>query len=239
MGKWFGDVLVRTLCVLACIFFVGCTGSSQSVFSTGSLAVPEERTDHDGLIVFEAEDTRSDLDLWIEKDELAGFSGSSYLEFTGNRELNGDPKSPLEYPFSVTKSGRYYLHMHVAKETVEIRGVLREDVSNDGYIRLEGEFQAAPDAGDTHGDHAPLSALTQNTKYFGGKSLEFAWATGNRLDLGGHNNKRIPVYHLIAGEPYVFVLSGRSKRFKVDRFVFRHEDVPIEVAENLDNRTVR
>ncbi|MEM8981793.1 MAG: Ig-like domain-containing protein [Pseudomonadota bacterium] len=194
----------------------------------------------DGLVVMEAENTATaDRGLWLDKTDVTGFSGSGYIEFDGNTALNGPAQSPLRYTFRVNQSGLHYLHMRVARETVTINGEVRTDVANDAYIRLDGDYVAGPNAGNNHGDHAPLNALTRNTKYFGGNDKQFVWATGNRLDLGGETNKRIPVYDLKAGETYTFTLSGRSRFFKVDRIVFRHESVSRNNAENLSRAETR
>jgi len=201
-----------------------------------SSSTPEGDGDYaeqNGLVVIEAENTRSELGQWIEKNSVSGFTGDSYLEFDGNSPINGPADSPLEYTFSVTQSGLYHLHMYVARETLTLNGETRTDIANDGFIRLDGDYAAGPNAGDSHGDHAQLADLQTDTKYFGGNDNRFVWATGNRLDLGGHSNKRVPVYDLKAGETYTFVLHGRSQFFKVDRFVFRHEDTSTSDAQNL------
>lgn len=194
---------------------------------------PSAYVERNGLVIMEAENTLSDLDLWQEKTQVSGYSGSSYIEFSGNRPLNGPAKSPLEYTFTINQPGLYYLHLHVARESVIINGELRNDVANDGFIRLDGDYKAGPNAGNSHGKDAPLANLMQDTKFFGGNDKQFTWATGNRLDLGGHNNKRVAVYDLKAGNTYTFVLHGRSQLFKVDRIVFRHIDVSRSDAQDL------
>ncbi len=185
----------------------------------------------DGVVVFEAENTASDLGSWVKKTELEGFNGSGYLEFTGNQPGSGPVSSPLEYEFKITKPGLYRLHIHCARIMVVIRGEERHDVANDGYVRVEGTYGDGPNAGDSHGDDALLSLLQSDTKFFGGKNEIFVWQSGRRLDPGGHQNKRVAVYDFKAGETYRFVLSGRSQFWKVDRIMFRHLDVPTEVAE--------
>ncbi|MBX2848703.1 MAG: discoidin domain-containing protein [Acidiferrobacterales bacterium] len=189
--------------------------------------------ERNGLVVIQAENTKSDLGDWDLKTDVSGYTGSSYIEFSGNTPINGDPGSPLEYSFSVSKSGLYHLHMYVAREELFIDGEWRSDVANDGYVRLDGNYGAGQNVGNSHGDDAPLESLQEDTKFFGGDDNQFAWAYGNRLDLGGENNKRIAVYALQAGESYTFVMHGRSQLFKVDRIVFRHEDVAVNTAQSL------
>lgn len=181
----------------------------------------------DGVVSIEMESTKSDLGNWVQKTEIEGYSGAGYLEFTGNTPINGPADSPLEYQFTISEGGLYFFHLHCARETVDGRS----DLANDAYIRLDGDFGPGPNPGDQHTMDAPLELLKQDTKFFGGDDKRFVWASGNRLDPGGHNNKRVAVYHLKAGETYTLTISGRSQLFKADRFLFRHADVPAEEAE--------
>ncbi len=105
-------------------------------------------------------------------------------------------------------------------------------MANDCYVRVEGDYSAGPNAGNSHGDDATLSLLKSDTKFYGGNDNQFAWATGNRLDPGGDTNKRVAVYDFKAGQEYKLVVSGRSKLFKIDRLVFRHTSVTGGTAQN-------
>ena len=193
-----------------------------------------------GLVIMEAENTlTTNRGLWLEKTDVTGFTGTGYLEFDGNRATNGPPDSPLTYTFQVTQDGLHYLHLHVARETLVLNGETRTDVANDAYVRLEGNFTAGPNVGNAHGDDAPLTTLQTDTKFFGGNDNAFAWASGNRLDLGGETNKRVAIYNLRAGETYTFTLSGRSRYFKVNRIVFRHESVSRGAAQDLSRPETR
>ena len=175
-----------------------------------------------GLVVMEAENTPSHLDLWQQLTEVDGYTGDGYIQFNGNEVTNGPATSPLTYQFTVNTAGNYYLHLRCARETIGDR----TDVANDAFIRLEGDFESG--AAET-----PLNYLTTDSKYFGGADNRFVWATGNRLD---RDHAKWPVvYNLKAGETYTFTMSGRSKLFKVDRIVFRHESVTKQVAESINN----
>ena len=77
---------------------------------------------------------------------------------------------------------------------------------------------------------ATLELLKTDTKFYGGDDRKFVWASGARLDPGGHNNKRVAIYNLKAGETYTLTLSGRSQQFKADTILFRHEEVPADEA---------
>ncbi len=200
-----------------------------SLLSNGRETIEEK----DGVVVIEAEITSSRLGKWKQRDEIAGFGGKGYLEFTGNGPLSGKATSPLKYEFTIQKGGFYFLHLRCARESVKIKNEMRKDVANDCYVRVKGDFEAGPEPGDKHGKDAPLKMLKDDTKFFGGDDKSFAWASGNRLDPGGHNNKRVAVYDFKAGETYELVVSGRSQLFKLDRIVFRHESVPAKTAEAL------
>lgn len=202
-------------------------------------AATGDYVEQDGLVIMEAENTTSPLDLWQTKTSISGHTGTGYIEFSGNTPLNGPAKSPLEYRFTINRDGLYFLHLFAAKEHREINGELRTDVANDGFVRLDGNYDAGPNAGNSHGDDAPLAMLKRNTKFFGGANNQFQWASGNRLDPGGHNNKRVAVYRLRAGESYTFVLHGRSQFFKVDRIVFRHQSVSAGQAQDLSKGETR
>ncbi|MGJ8653733.1 MAG: hypothetical protein ACSHX8_10705 [Opitutaceae bacterium] len=209
-------------------------GIAASVYG-GGLQAQAIHQEKNGLVSIELEDTDSSLGLWELKQAKLGnaFSGDGYLEFTGNSPISGKPNSPLEYSFTINKGGLYYLHLRCAKEVLEIKGKTRTDIANDCYVRVEGDFAAGPNAGDAHKKDAPLALLQADTKFFGGADKQFEWATGNRLDPGGHNNKRVAVYDFKAGETYKLVVSGRSQFFKVDRLVFRHKDVSASAVEGV------
>ncbi len=206
----------------------------------GAGPAPAQYQQVDGLVIMEAENTATaDLGLWLEKTAVGGYTGPAYIEFDGNSPLNGPARSPLTYTFTVNQDGLHYLHLHVARETVTINGEVRTDVANDAYVRLDGDYGAGPNAGNNHADDAPLTALQSDTKFFGGNDKAFVWATGNRLDLGGHNNKRVAVYDLKAGQTYAFTISGRSQYFKVNRIVFQHESVSRSAAQDLSRPETR
>lgn len=197
------------------------------VDSTGTEGVYQEQG---GLVVMEMENTSSHLALWNEETSYANFTGEGYLQFTGNSPTNGPATSPLEYKFTVNQPGLYYLHLHAARDTTHGQA---SDHSNDTYVRVEGDYNAGPNPGNTHGDDAPLSMLMSDTKFFGGNADTFVWASGNRLDPGGETNKRVAVYDFKAGEEYTLVVSGRSQYFAIDRIMFRHESVSVGAAQNL------
>lgn len=210
------------------------TGSApQTIFVTESVAggqVVPLHVERGGVVIMEAEDTVSDLGQWVKKTELPEYTGEAYLEFTGNTPHSGPPKSPLHYRFKINKGGLYTLHLRCAKEKVGGR----IDLANDCYVRVEGDYDEGPLVGDKHMDQARLALLRKDTKFFGGKVNEFAWASGHRLDPGGKKNKRVAIYDFMSGETYRLIVSGRSQLFKLDRILLKHADTPIERAENTE-----
>lgn len=187
--------------------------------------------EENGLVVIEAENTSSELGLWERGTSLANPTGDGYLQFFGNTFQNGPPNSPLEYKFRVDTPGLYYLHLRSAKDNSA--DPTRTDISNDAYVRVEGDFTAGPGPHESHLDNASLQLLQDDTKFFGGRLNSFGWDSGAQLDPGGHQNKRVAVYNFKAGEEYTLVVSGRSKFYSIDRIVFRHEDTAVSLAQNL------
>ncbi|MEM0964930.1 MAG: DUF5060 domain-containing protein [Verrucomicrobiota bacterium] len=206
------------------------------LFLTGLASVLEGTQIHNesgGLVVIEMENTPSDYGLWVlENEGLEGTTGEGFLRFTGNRELGGEKNSPLEYRFRINKPRLYYLVLHCAKETFVIDGETRTDVANDRYVRVDGDYDSGPNAGDKHKDDARLKYLQSDYKFFGGDPDAYEWAWGHRLDLGKHRNKRVAIYDFKAGEDYTLTIHGRSKEFRINRILFRHESVDPEVAHD-------
>ncbi|GAA4109145.1 hypothetical protein GCM10022393_05570 [Aquimarina addita] len=198
----------KTLLKLLCTFIPAVVIYGQTDCST-------EYNEVDGLVIMEAEDTKSDYDLWVLKTDVEDYKGSGHLEFTGNTTSNGSPKSPLAYTFKINQGGLYRLIIRSRKRISEGD---TSDKSNDSYVRVDGDYGESPDAGDNHQDDARLEDLQKDTKLFGGNTD--SWGTSFNLDLGGETNKRIPIYDFKAGETYTFVMSGRSKQYNVDRIVF-------------------
>ncbi len=177
--------------------------------------------EQNGIVAMEAENADSPLGLWVKKTTINNYTGTGYLEFTGNEFASGPAVSPLVFKFKINTGGLYYLDLRCAKETIDGR----TDVANDCYVRVEGDYGPGPNAGRNHTDDATLSVLKSDTKYFGGANLQFDWSykfPKYRLDPGGTDNKRNPYYNFKAGKEYTLVLSGRSKFFKIDRIVFWH-----------------
>jgi hypothetical protein len=203
-----------------------------------SFAIGQTYNESGGLVIMEMESTPSPLDLWQQKTDLAGYTGSGFLQFNGNNFASGPATSPLTYRFTINQAGLYYLHLHCAKE--EHDG--RDDVANDCYVRVEGDYTAGPGPHTGHGDNASLALLQSDTKYFGGAIDSWKWENGQNssgnagnLDPGGESNKRIAVYDFKAGETYTLTVSGRSKFFRINRIMFRHTSVAENTAQNLSN----
>ena len=167
-----------------------------------------------GILVMESESTQSKLGSWKKKKDVPEFSGECHLEFTGNKITNGPPNSPLEYNFTVDKDGVYTLVLK-ARKRLETK---REDLSNDCFVSLKGDFQAA--------GNVPKKLLETPTKMFGGAADSWGWA--RKLD--DKHTKYDPKYKLIADKQYTLTIHGRSKNFNLDNIMFVHESVPLKTA---------
>jgi gliding motility-associated-like protein len=164
--------------------------------------------EQDGLVVMEAENTTSDLDLWIKQTTVANYQGSGHLEFTGNSIFNGPPSSPLTYKFRINTAGEYRLILRAHKRLETDR----DDLSNDCYVRMEGDYTESTQDQNA----AALNFLQENQKLFGGEKDR--WGTCESLHLSNGAFKSA-VYNFKAGETYSLILSGRSKNFNLDRII--------------------
>lgn len=196
---------IETMCRLILIPLMAATAFSKPVF--------EEKR---GIVVIEAESTDSRLGDWKKKTDVKGFEGECHLEFTGNKAESGPPESPLEYHFKINKAGVYTLMLR-ARKRLETK---REDISNDCYVALKGDFEA--------GGEAPLKVLKSDTKMFGGKADGWGWATS----LDANHVKFPPQYRLNSGETYELTIHGRSKNFNIDRLVLFHESMNPREVQN-------
>ncbi|WP_299460288.1 gliding motility-associated C-terminal domain-containing protein [uncultured Microscilla sp.] len=169
--------------------------------------------EQDGLVVMEAENTTSDLGLWIKQTTVANYRGSGHIEFTGNSIFNGPPGSPLTYKFRINTAGEYRLILRAHKRLETDR----DDLSNDCYVRMEGDYTESTQDKNA----AALNFLQENQKLFGGK--EDSWGTCESLHLSNGAYKSA-VYNFKAGETYTLILSGRSKNFNLDRILFFNID---------------
>jgi len=165
-----------------------------------------------GIVMMEAESTSSSLGSWEKKTDVEGYSGECHLEFIGNKITNGPPKSPLKYEFLIEKGGVYSLLIR-ARKRLETE---REDLSNDCYVSLKGDFDEA--------GGAPIKILKEDTKLFGGDKDGWGWA--KKLDA--NHKKFAPLYLLKSGEKYTLTIHGRSKNFNMDQILFLHESHKIQ-----------
>jgi hypothetical protein len=177
-------------------------------------------TDKNGLIIMEAENTPSKLDKWIIKKDVASYTGSAHLEFTGNGVNGGPATSPLTYTFTVQEGGEYRLIIRARKR---LEGQ-PHDKNNDGYVKVTGDFVA----GNTS---ATTAMLKNNNKFFGG--AENAWGWAEKLDI--NHVKHDAVYIFKAGETYTLTISGRSINWNIDRIVFFKTSMSLAQAKNTNS----
>lgn len=176
----------------------------------GFLAVSSIAQYHEngaGYVLMQAENTKSSLGTWKKLAAYKGFTGSGHLESTANNPSSGPAASPLAFPFILKTAGEYTLFLSIYKN---LQGEA-EDKCNDFYVRVEGDFDAAPGG-------ASLATLKADNKLFGGSSKEFAWSGGSSLDQNGVYS--VPKYAFKAGKPYTLYVSGRAQRANLDRILF-------------------
>lgn len=178
------------------------------------------------FLVFEAENTQSDLGSWVVKTDVAGFRGSGHLEFTDpfDNDRTEMPEREISYRFRIQNAGNYRLMMRARKPG-------DDDKDNDVFIRMEGDFTVGQPGIVGAGTGANIRNLTRNSKMFGGNKPEprdpanprafeiGEWGFAFNLDIG--NPKQTAYYNFKAGETYTLILSGRSSFFDIDRiFMF-------------------
>ncbi|KAA3656492.1 MAG: hypothetical protein DWQ10_15280, partial [Calditrichaeota bacterium] len=203
---------------------------SVSVGGTGGAVTYGEN-----FVVFEAEATASDLDLWVLRTpddpkykkgtrtdatgNVVGPINETYIEFTGNNQDGGSPTSPLVYKFTAPKTADYQLTMRVLQN---LEGAAW-DKCNDVYVKLEGNFTPG-------GTSASMAILTSNTKLYGrGKDN---WGSMVQLDVS--HAKHAARYNLIEGEEYVLTMSGRAQRTCIDYILFFEKSLNLKMGEEVD-----
>ncbi|MCG8701757.1 MAG: T9SS type A sorting domain-containing protein, partial [Bacteroidales bacterium] len=175
-----------------------------------------------GLVVMEAENTKSPLGKWKKVSSLNGYSGTGHIEFTGNKPSGGSANSPLTYKFKITESGDYRMLLRAHKRLAGSAS----DHCNDAYVKVTGDYTSG--AGG-----APINLLKSNTKFFGGSATGWGWA--QKLDA--NHKKHLAIYKFKAGETYTMTISGRSQRFNIDRILFFKTSIPIATAQAADKET--
>ena len=180
----------------------------------------------------------ADSAIWFSSNQ---YSGSGFLRFNGNEVTNGNARSPIKYKFKINTPGIYTLQLRAAKQPVPVavgsehdsdNDGKREDVSNDAYIKMSGDFDATGLAGD-----ATKSILTSNSKLFGGGELNFQWTNeGGSIDI--NHEKWDATYLFKAGETYELTISGRSKEFRFDRIILWHHSLTSSEKSNARNSRI-
>lgn len=178
----------------------------------------------DGIVMMEAEHTLSPLELWTISTNFSEYSGTGHLEFTGNTpDGKGISKSPLSYTFKIDNAGDYRLFIRGRSRLLDEE---RNDLCNDAWIRLEGDFELGTD-----GPQA-LDWLTNETKLFVGRGGNGDWGWGHKLDRKHVQPEAI--YKFKKGDVYTLYISGRSTRFNIDRIVFVKTDADLNKAHTIN-----
>lgn len=194
----------------------------------------EKKPSGKGMMVIEAESTKSDLGEWKkigagESNYVEKASGNAHLEFLGGTQAGSDPASPLEYAFEVPENGNFGLIMQTSKRLEGARG----DLCNDVWVKMSGDFQSATNLETT--------ILKDYLKYFqegSVKTPEKSWHWAWRAEKGKHVFYNL-VYNLKKGERYILTIAGRSQRFSIDYMVlFDVNRFSFEVAKAKASSTI-
>ncbi|NIJ45522.1 hypothetical protein FHR24_001990 [Wenyingzhuangia heitensis] len=170
--------------------------------------------EENGLLIMEAESTKSDYGKWVFETTTPDFKGTGYLRYNG--PFSGS--SPLSYTFKIKNSGIYRLMIRNSKpEGVE------SDANNDCFIRMEGDFTAGTIdscVNNSEKSSKSTSVLKQDKKFFGvGGTGEFKNPAGI-MDLGHGNDKKLwATYNFKADNIYTLVITGRSSKYCIDRIL--------------------
>ena len=192
------------------------------------VAVANAQKVGENFIIFEAEDTPYDLGLWkiitpsdsnyFHNPEGIAPTSESFLEFTGDTNIDLKGQTPLQYKFTCPKTGEYRcaIRMHQRREG------LAEDRCNDVFVRMEGNFTS-------NSPSFTNEELMNNMKFFGRGLDDWGCCHSGQSDVTKINN--LVLYNLIEGEKYTFTISGRSQRVQLDYFICFETSLPI-IAES-------
>ena len=210
------DYMLRNLYLAA--VFAGIAGGPM-------LQAVEPYLEENGLLVMEAENTHSSLGNWKKSTAIAGYTGSGFIEFDGNKYQSGNANSPLIYTFTIQNAGVYRLVPRAA--TTRPSGV-PSDQGNDMYLKMEGDFSP--------GSNATLQNLSKNQKFFTILKKANQWVWGRQFDMNNSHTFREAEYNFKAGETYTLTVSGRSKSYSVDRIVlYRKADYSASQAQSTSH----
>lgn len=191
-------------------------------FLTGSTEVYSQKVyeESGGLVMMEAENTFSPLDLWANSTTFPSFSGTGHIEFTGGvTSGTGLPKSPLIYKFKINTAGDYALNIRGRSRLLSGEAT---DIANDAWIKVEGDYTVGT------GGPPNISWMNQDTKVFVGRGGNGDWGWGTNYDINHVQPKAI--FNFKAGQVYTLTMSGRSQRFNVDRILLVSTAISVTTA---------
>lgn len=182
----------------------------------------------DGIVVMEAENTTSSLGQWVKHTStskhsfLKGFTGGGAIQFTGNSECGGSPKSILRYYVQINNPSRYRLHIRALEKQLDGAA---GDCANDCYVACPSQD---PPIGGQTGCESKL------TKYVAWRATSPDWTWDLKLECGHHDFS--DAYYVFS-EPgvYEFQIAGRSKNFFVDRIVLARYTTNPAIAQDITN----
>lgn len=165
-----------------------------------------------GYVAMEMESTQSPLGGWAMETSRAGFTGENYLRFNDGRPegvaRSPEDGSPLDYYFQINTTGVYRFVMRAHRCLLA-----REDICNDAFVRVEGNFESAS-------NDITTEELKNFQKYFSPQGNNERWTYAGNMEVFMPERKGPPTYRFTAGEVYKVSISGRSREFEIDQIAF-------------------
>ena len=172
-----------------------------------------------GIVVVEVE-SAARVDDWASETSVAGFSGGSYFrwDISAARTSSGG-SGVLAYDVALTQAGRYQFHLRsAAPQPTDDNDAFARFIGADVVTVRNNAGATCPD-GPAH-ERSPVADASGWFKVYQNVSGDSWTYTTHHHDNCAH---RIFIAVPASGG-YRVELSGRSRDFKLDRFVLRHVD---------------
>ncbi|MDW7694269.1 hypothetical protein R9C00_05930 [Flammeovirgaceae bacterium SG7u.111] len=197
-----------------------CTDVSKYVFE-----------EQDGLVVIEIENTEIG-EGWVKKTDVAGFTGTSYLQWEGGNQNNSPGKGLMKFNVNITTPGTYRFQWRS-----RINEGDSPSESNDAWLRLADatDFYGLKNESivypkDTGKTPNPKGSSKEGWfKVYQNKLGEWDW----KAKTSDHDAHDIFATFEKAGR-YTIEISGRSNGFAIDRIVLYLDTVESSVATDTD-----
>jgi hypothetical protein len=176
--------------------------------SSALAQIPDSCTfieDNNNILTVEMESTNINGTFWTKQNEVPGYTGSGYLEYTGGTSTGIPGESQISYTFRITTAGRY---------SFKVRGFRSNYEDNDVWVRFPQGGVMTKIESDSTG--------TKGNNWFKaliGPRNEWFYFTKTQNPGTPNPEKMHDIYvDFPAAGIYSVEFSGRSTGFKLDRF---------------------